>query len=135
MRPIRLSAAALALLGARLWLRAAPGQPLRWAMRRGIPLNPECTEVGPKPDATEISCAVGGVGARLHASCLEQGVALVMLLAIARIPARLVIGVSRPEPDLRAHAWVVSGGQVVLGSAQADDFVPFPDADRSPCRG
>jgi Transglutaminase-like superfamily len=79
--------------------------------------------------------AVAGVGARLHATCLEQAAALVMLLAIARIPARLVIGVGRDAAALRAHAWVESGGRVVLGAAEAPDFVPFPSVYPSPCRG
>ena len=74
--------------------------------------------------------AIAGVGIRLpwHASCLEQGLALVMLLAVARVPARLVVGVSRPDSSMRAHAWVESEGRVILGGAQAEHFRPLPIA-------
>jgi hypothetical protein len=71
----------------------------------------------------------------LAASCLEQGLALVMLLAVSRVPARLVIGVSRPGSMFAAHAWVECGGRVVLGAAQAADFVPLPSIAALPCRG
>ena len=71
--------------------------------------------------------AVLAVGVRppFSATCLEQGVALVMLLTIARIPAHLVVGVSRQEPTLRAHAWVECDGVVVLGGAQAQGLTPL----------
>jgi hypothetical protein len=81
--------------------------------------------------------AIAALGARrpLSSTCLEQGVALVMLLTARRIPSRLVIGVGRPDPDLRAHAWVEHEGRVVLGAVQADGLVPLPSAASSPCHG
>ena len=48
-----------------------------------------------------------------------------MLLSIARIPAHLVVGVTRAESALRAHAWVECGGVVVLGGAQSHGFTPL----------
>ena len=56
-----------------------------------------------------------------------------MLLTIARVPAHLVVGVSR-APGLRAHAWVESGGRVVLGGAQAQGLTPllFPSSETTP---
>jgi hypothetical protein len=67
-----------------------------------------------------------GMRTPFRASCLVQGLALVMLLAIVRIPARLVVGVSTPDrKDLRAHAWVECGGKIVLGGALAPEFLPL----------
>lgn len=129
MRPARLLAygsAASAILVARLWLNASSGSAVRWGTRRAS------GPAGNRPLAA--ARAVATAGARLHASCLEQGVALLLLLALRRIPARLVIGVSRPETVLQAHAWVECGGDVVLGAAQAPGFHPLPAAV-SPCRG
>ena len=59
-----------------------------------------------------------GRRAPFSATCLEQSLALVMLLAIARVPAHLVVGVSRAAPALRAHAWVECGGAVVHGGGR-----------------
>jgi len=75
----------------------------------------------------DLSRAVIAVGARspLSATCLELSLALVMLLALARIPAHLLVGVARLESSVRAHAWVECGGRVILGGAQAAAFVPL----------
>jgi transglutaminase superfamily protein len=75
----------------------------------------------------DLSRAVAFIGAhpRIAASCLEQGIALALLLAAAGIPAQLVVGVSRAEPTIRAHAWVECGGAVVLGAAGAQGLTPL----------
>ena len=77
--------------------------------------------------------AVTAIGARplFSASCLEQGVALVLLLSIARIPANLVVGVARAESAFRAHAWVECGGVAILGGAQSHGFTPLLRAPAS----
>lgn len=129
MRAARLPAhfcAASALLVARAWLGASPGSAVRWGTRRAP------APAGTHPRAT--ARAVEAAGARLHATCLEQGLALLLLLAVRRMPARLVIGVSRPETVLQAHAWVECGGEVILGAAEAEAFLPLPAA-MSPCQG
>ena len=83
----------------------------------------------PLPDARirDLSRAVIVLGARtpLSATCLEQSLALVMLLSMARIPAHLLVGVARFGSNLRAHAWVECCGDVVLGGAQAEGLTPL----------
>ena len=109
--------ASLAMARCCLWL--APGPLVRWAARRGDRrLDGSCADA--------MARAVGGVGTRLRASCLEQAVALVIILAALRQPGRLMIGVASAVPDLRAHAWVECGGRIVLGAAQAPAYHPFP---------
>ena len=136
--------AALMLVIARVWLALVPGAAVRWSAARsdgrGRRPIPEGDLEGRAPIAADPSVysvalvrAVAGVGVRwpFRATCLEQGVALVMLLAIARTPARMVIGVSRREPAsteraaLRAHAWVESEGRVLLGAAQSHGLLPL----------
>lgn len=129
MRLIRLGLAAAGLAIARICLRRAPGRSIRWAAADHM----QRTSKHGTPDA--FARAVASVGSRMQASCLEQGLALVMLLAISRVPSRLVIGVSRPGSTFSAHAWVESRGRVVLGGAQAADFVPLPSVAALPCRG
>jgi hypothetical protein len=79
------------------------------------------------PWISDLSRAVSTLSVRApySATCLEQSVALVLLLSVARIPAQLVVGVSRAEPIFRAHAWVECGGAVVLGAAQAQGLTPL----------
>jgi Transglutaminase-like superfamily len=97
----------------------------------GDPRDPRPVENprAPLPDARirDLSRAVIVLGARppLSATCLEQSLALVMLLSIARIPAHLLVGVARLGSNLRAHAWVECCGDVVLGGAQAEGLAPL----------
>ena len=121
------------LLIARVWLLIAPGRAVKWSTARADRL--------PKPYRhfaifDRIPRAIAGVGARwpFNATCLEQGLAFVMLLAMAGLPARLVIGVGRESREAiasgersapRAHAWVEIQGHVVFGGAQAHGLVPL----------
>lgn len=118
-------AAACAIVAAQVSVRVASGSAVRWASSR--PSRDESSE-GTLVRSAQFARAVAGVAARLPwpASCLEQGIALVLLLWIARRPARLVVGVSREESSLRAHAWVESDGRVILGAANEPEFAPLP---------
>jgi Transglutaminase-like superfamily len=52
------------------------------------------------------------------ATCLTQALAARVLLERRGHPARVRVGITRTEnADLLAHAWVESGGRVVLGGA------------------
>jgi Transglutaminase-like superfamily len=128
------AAAACALVVSQVWLRIAPGAAVRWASQDtqsragGAVRRSRAAESMPR--------AIASVAARLpwQASCLEQGLALVALLSIARAPARLVLGVIRQDSSIRAHAWVESAGHVIFGAAQAPAFSPLPIGGREPCR-
>lgn len=122
----RAMAAACAIAVARAWLRIAPGGAVRWASGRASRHEKPTARTPSRGD--EIARAVAGAAARLpwQASCLEQGIALVLLLAIVRHPARLVVGVIREDASIRAHAWVESDGRVVLGAAGEQAFAPLP---------
>jgi hypothetical protein len=118
-----LGAAAVALWAAQAWLALTPGAAVRWGTRMGSPGR------DPRPlDAIrDLSTAVAAIGRRppFSATCLEQSLALVMLLSCARVPAHLVLGVSRAASTLRAHAWVECGGAVVHGGAHVAGFAPL----------
>ena len=76
-------------------------------------------------DPRWIPWAVAAAGRRLPGarSCLPQALAARALLESSGRPARLRLGVSREGP-FRAHAWVESGGRVVVGGDVAD-FAPL----------
>ena len=125
--------AACAVAVAAIALRMAPGRVVKWATARsdaGARASLPATSSKASP---ALAHAVALFGARVHATCLQQGVALVMLFAVARLPGRLVIGVAPGDSILRAHAWVESGGRAILGAAEAAGYHRFPVA-ASACR-
>ncbi len=62
-----------------------------------------------------------------HASCLTQALAARLLLTREGHEATLRVGVAKePQGPLRAHAWIESSGQTILGDSNVDTFVPFP---------
>jgi hypothetical protein len=128
------AAAAVALVAAHVVVWLAPGRAVRWAT------GTERAHTAGADDGSALAgafaSAITAANARLpfRASCLVQGVALVMMLSVARVPSHLVVGVAREAPaDLRAHAWVICGGQIVLGGLQATNFLPLARAIPRSC--
>jgi hypothetical protein len=125
---MRVSLAAAALAGARLWLWIAPGRAVRWAGSQGsVPERPH------QRRAARFGRAIARVGATrlFRSSCLQQGIGLVVLLSAFGIPSRLVIGVTRADEGVHAHAWVECDGRVVLGGELSDRFTPLLGATTS----
>jgi hypothetical protein len=93
--------------------------PLRWLeiLPEGIPGQ---AVPGRPADADAVKSAVRAVRAASRyfpgATCLVQALAGKLLLRLIGQPSHIEIGVCKP-PDgrLRAHAWLISGGEVVLG--------------------
>ncbi len=59
------------------------------------------------------------------ATCLTQAIAAQSLLANSGFPSKLEVGVAKDNNELRslrAHAWVVCHGQVVLGGRQVERY-------------
>jgi Transglutaminase-like superfamily len=82
-----------------------------------------------------VAWAVQAVARRLPTvfrGCLPQALAACAMLRRRGIAARLVIGVRRaPAPGpIEAHAWVESGGRVILGGM--DDLPSFVPLDGPP---
>jgi hypothetical protein len=60
------------------------------------------------------------------ASCLTQALAAQVLLARSEHDSRVEIGVTKDEQGrFCAHAWVVCGQEIVIGGAEADQYVPL----------
>lgn len=61
-----------------------------------------------------------------RASCLTQALSAQLLLSRHGHASQLRIGVARARHNgLRAHAWLESGGRVVIGGAGADVYEPL----------
>lgn len=68
--------------------------------------------------ACDIGWAVSAIARRLpwKPKCLAQALATTFLSRCCRLPTTLYLGVARkPEENLRAHAWVRCGANVVVG--------------------
>jgi hypothetical protein len=75
-----------------------------------------------------ITWAVVVVAARVPgASCLTQALAATLLLVRHGHEATLRVGVAKNDDGtLRAHAWLESDGQAILGEPTPGVFVPLP---------
>jgi hypothetical protein len=78
--------------------------------------------------AERITWAVSAVAHRIpRATCLTQALAATLLLAWRGHPAILRLGVARQEDGrLQAHAWLESGGVILLGEPETGVFLPLP---------
>jgi hypothetical protein len=99
------------VLAARALLRTSGGRSLTVQERRLVRLAALLPAL-PLRTVDEATWAVTAVGRRVPGThCLAWSLALRALLAQARIPAELCIGVAVSEPGrFEAHAWVRSGG-------------------------
>lgn len=139
---LRAAEAALALALARI-ATCLPARVYAPALGRG-PEAPGTAEAAPTPPETLARArAIGGVteavARRLPGvHCLETAIACRLMLRLRRIPARVVLGVSReplaaPErgPERgegrAAHAWVLVGGSVVAGGTALDHYAPVAE--------
>lgn len=66
--------------------------------------------------------------------CLPQALAVQLLYRRQGCPAALQIGVAKDASGrLLAHAWVESGGQIVIGGAHSPQhFTPLPSLEQIP---
>ncbi len=99
----------------------------------GVSPDPGPALAGADPQSAPILARARGVGrmvdamaARLpwHSSCLVRCVAGRMMLTRRRIPAHIVFGVALDDGVMTAHAWLVTGGEALIGGAEADGFTP-----------
>jgi hypothetical protein len=79
----------------------------------------------------------GGGGGRLlscASTCLTEAVVAQVMLARRGHPATLRIGVARSEEGrFEAHAWVESGGRVMIGGHELGRYAPLAalEADKA----
>lgn len=60
------------------------------------------------------------------ASCLTQAVAARILMHREGHPCEIRIGVAKGDGQFRAHAWLESGGAVIVGGEVMAEFTPLP---------
>ncbi len=111
--------------------------PLRWARRLfGPPSGRKPATVGPQAlaRARGVAWRVKVTADRLPwaSSCLVRAVAGCLLLERRGIRGGVIrFGVSKVDGRLTAHAWLLLGGDVLLGADGADTYTPVADFGRS----
>jgi transglutaminase superfamily protein len=119
-----IGAACTLLLAVRAALLIAPGRVVAWAAapRDGPPAASPWTDA----HGARLAALIARAGHYLIASCLEQAIALVLILRVVlREDVRLLLGATHDEGGLRAHAWVDASGTALLGERAARRFLPL----------
>lgn len=126
----RLPSALGAVVTAGLLLRVLPYRRVRRLLDRvrrgptgGDPAGP-----------TDIGRAVEVIANRIPAAtCLVRGAAAEWLLLRGGYPASLHLGVASDAPGkIRAHAWVESDGEAVIGTPEPGEYAPLVARARPP---
>ena len=60
----------------------------------------------------------------LKPTCLKKAIVLYRILRTRGVAVELVVGVTKAEGQLKAHAWVDHRGQVISGGAAVDRYLP-----------
>lgn len=117
---VRIAVSAAWLVPQVVWmLRRAPVPRVRARLRLALRPSSLPTSAHARLAARDIARIVAGVARRipLSTNCLSRGLIAEALLRCEGHAPRLVLGVRRDGRDVQAHAWVVCGGEVVLGAA------------------
>jgi hypothetical protein len=118
----------VAAVRAALWV--LPFGKLRSAIARII--RHRSGSLAPSPGGVDwIAWSVGSAARFVpRATCLTQALAGEVLLRCAGYPADVRIGVAKdPAGKLEAHAWVESGGRVVIGDHDLHRFTTLGPRD------
>ncbi len=128
---ILLVKAALILSGIGLGLRMIPFASIR-RLVTGLSEPPRSSGRANRFSPDKIAWAVTTASRHVPGAhkCLSQALAVRLLLGRQGYPASLRIGVAKSEEGwLQAHAWVESGGEVVVGGAEHDRYMPLPSLE------
>jgi len=83
---------------------------------------------GARPSPEKIAWAVATASRAVPSggNCLVRALATGIVLKRYRYPSELKIGVKKPvDGHFGAHAWLESGGNVVIGDFELDRYVPL----------
>lgn len=131
----RVIEAGVFLIVAAVFLRVLPFRVVAARIGRVGPANSAGPVGMPSDVHAHILVGVDRAARRLPGShsCLHRAMAGSWMLNRRGIAASMCFGVAR-RPHLKAHAWLVSGGRVVLGSDAMVDFTPIASITTQPTR-
>ncbi len=123
------SLAATLAMRAGLWtLPFARARRLADAMSR--PMRANLSGARPSPERIAWAVATAGRAVPGAGNCLVRALATGIVLRRYGYPSELKFGVTKPvDGHFGAHAWLESGGVVVIGDFELDRYVPLGKAD------
>ncbi len=123
------SLAATAAMRAGLWtIPFARARRLADAMSR--PMRANLSGARPSPERIAWAVATAGRAVPGAGNCLVRALATGIVLRRYGYPSELKFGVMKPvDGHFGAHAWLESGGVVVIGDFELDRYVPLGKAD------
>lgn len=84
----------------------------------------------PTPEKIAWAVATASRAVPRGGNCLLRALATGIMLKRYGYPSELKIGVMKPEGGgFQAHAWLESGGSIVIGDFQLDQYVPLQASD------
>lgn len=114
--------ALLAVSGFRVALTVLP-----WSRVRALATRRAGATGPPRSTREELAWSVSAVGRRLRSTCLTDALALQALLLSEGHDATLRLGVAKSDTGkLEAHAWLESGGRVLIGGPESARFTELP---------
>jgi hypothetical protein len=121
------------LLGViKLGLKLLPFRTLR-RLVDGLSKPAEGLPAAERFSTEKIAWAVERAGRYVPATCLSRALAAQVLLTRRAYPVLLHIGVVRDEGErFLAHAWLESGGHVVVGGRDLERYTPLAALERDP---
>lgn len=122
------SLTAIAAMRAGLWtLPFSRVRRLAEAMSRPIRAD---QRVRPSPEQIAWAVATASRAVPSGGNCLVRALATGIVLKRYRYPSELKIGVTKPvDGHFGAHAWLESGGVVVIGDFELDRYIPLGRPD------
>jgi hypothetical protein len=117
-------------IGMRVALATVPIRSLLRLVER--PATPRLTSLDRERERRVVAWAAAVAGKRLFPDrpCLTQALVVKLLYSRRGLDATLRIGVRKIESDIAAHAWVESGGQIVIGGRTSPyRYHTFPEID------
>ena len=125
---VRALAPLIAMRAAMWTLTFARVSRIAGAMSR--PMRLRGADVRPSPDRLAWAVRVASRVVPDGSNCLVRALATGIMLKRYEYPSELKIGVMKPvDGRLEAHAWLESGGIVVIGDFQLDRYVPLVPPD------
>ena len=104
---------------------------LSWRHVRALAVRGRRPDGPARATPEELAWAVTAAGRRLRSTCLTDALALQALMLAEGYDATLRLGVARSgHGKLEAHAWLESGGRVLIGGPESARFtvLPLPSA-------
>ncbi len=125
---LRALAATLAMRAGLWTLPFARARRMADAMSR--PMRANLSGARPSPEKIAWAVATAGRAVPGAGNCLVRALATGIVLRRYGYPSELKIGVMKPvDGHFGAHAWLESGGVVVIGDFELDRYVPLGKAD------